>query len=247
VLTGQAGTWSDVGIGRGDIVREGRYFYMVAEGARGSALCVANAQYGWGLARSTDLVQWETWPYNAVLTDTDGSCGNDMPAWQVIGDRIMVVTTNASTTGVRRFKLEAAAPVDTVHAIYQAEADLMHQTGQVSGADWVAMAPRDSAGVMAYGPYVSTLPAGLSTARFRVAGSGTGGGSTVVATLDVNDVAANRIVAQVNLTSAQVPATGYVDIVLPFLVSPDPHPLEFRVWWKGAGTLRLDSVTIMAK
>ncbi len=242
VLTGQPGTWTDIGIGRGDIVQEGPYFYMVLEGTRGSALCVANTQYGWGLARSLDLLHWELWPYNAVLTDTDGNCGNDMPAWQIIGGRVMVVTTTADTNSVRRFKLAPAPAAGTLLATYEAETMLMHQTGQASGTDWVAMAPRDSAGPMAYGPYVTTLPTGPVDVHFRVAGSGTG----TVATVDINDVTANRIIAQRDVSAAQLPASGYADIVVPFMVPPDPHALEFRVWWKGAGTLRLDHVTITA-
>lgn len=242
VLTGQADSWTDVGIGRGDIVQEGPYFYMVLEGTRGSALCLASTQYGWGLARSLDLIHWEMWPYNAVLTDTDGSCGNDMPAWQVIGNRIMVVTTTSDTSSVRRFKLAPAAAAGTVLATYEAENDLMHQTGQASGGDWIAMAPRDGAGALAYGPYVATLPSGPAEVHFRLSGAGTG----TVATVDVNDVAANRIMAQRNVSATQLPATGYVDVVVPIMVPPDPHPLEFRVWWKGVGTLRLDRVTIKA-
>ncbi|MBI5477338.1 MAG: hypothetical protein HY906_00695 [Deltaproteobacteria bacterium] len=219
---------------------------MVFEGTRGSALCTASAQYGWGLARSADLVSGEVWPYNPVLTDTDGSCGNDMPAWQVVGDRVMVVTTKSNTNGVRRFKLEAAAAAGTVLATYEAETQLQHLVGHLDGSDWVASAPGEGAGALAYGPYVTTLSPGVAEARFRLGGSGVGG-ATVIATLDVNDAAESRVRAQIDVTGAQLPATGYVEVAVPFLVPPDPHGLEFRVWWKGVGTLRLDRVTVAAR
>ena len=80
----------------------------------------------------------------------------------------------------------------------------------------------------------------------KLGGSGVGG-TTVVATLDVNDDAESRVRAQVDVTGAQLPATGYVEVAVPFLVPPDPHGLEFRVWWKGVGTLRFDRVTIAAR
>ncbi|MBI5525504.1 MAG: hypothetical protein HY897_04155 [Deltaproteobacteria bacterium] len=246
VLTGKAGTWTDVGIGRGDIVEDVGHYYMVYEGARGSALCTAQAQYGWGIARSKDLVSWEEWQYNPVLTDIDGSCGNDMPAWQVIGSRAMVVTTKSDTNGVRRVRLDPSVGAGVALAAYEAESQLDHQTGHADGGDWVATAPGDKAGALVYGPYVTDLAPGVAEARFRIGGGGAPG-PTVLATLDVNDNNENRARAQREVTASMLPASGYVEIALPFLVPPDPHRLEFRVWYKGTGTVRVDKVTIVTR
>lgn len=93
-LQGVTGTWTDVGIGRGDVIREGGYYYTVFEAARGSATCAPGTVYGWGLARSTDMVTWQQSPLNPIMSDrVGGVCGNDMPAFQVIDQRVTVVTT----------------------------------------------------------------------------------------------------------------------------------------------------------
>ncbi|MFN7143664.1 MAG: hypothetical protein ACK4YP_07815, partial [Myxococcota bacterium] len=110
ILTSTPGTWTDVGIGRADLRHEDGYWYMVYEGLSGSALCIGGVTWtGWGIARSTDLVSWTEHPDNPVALDTDSGCGEDMPAFQVVDDRVMVVTTRPDTDGVHRYAL---APTD---------------------------------------------------------------------------------------------------------------------------------------
>ncbi|MCA1596047.1 MAG: hypothetical protein LC772_06450 [Chloroflexi bacterium] len=53
VLRGTTGTWSDIGIGRGDVFQEGAYYYCVFEALKGSALCTASTGSGWGIAQSS--------------------------------------------------------------------------------------------------------------------------------------------------------------------------------------------------
>lgn len=84
VLRPQVGTWNEFTIGRGDLIREGDFWYTVYEGFSGSGGCDANGVAGWGLARSTDLVKWEHSAFNPIVLDREGNvCGNDMPAFQV--------------------------------------------------------------------------------------------------------------------------------------------------------------------
>ncbi len=91
------------GPGRGDILEEGGWYYMVLEGLAGSAHC-GPARDGWGLARSRDLITWEYFSRNPIAWDPEGGCGEDMPSWQRIGDRNLVVVTKPSADGVRRYK-----------------------------------------------------------------------------------------------------------------------------------------------
>jgi hypothetical protein len=91
------------------------------------------------------------------------------------------------------------------------------------------------------------LQAGVAEARFLIAG-GIDPPSSVLATLDVNDVTENhRLRASLDVTGTMLPASAYKEFSLPFLIPPDNHSLEFRIWWKGAGMIRADKVTIVAK
>lgn len=111
VLRSTAGTWTDAGIGRGDLIQQGGYYYVVFEALRNSALCQANNVTGWGLARSTDLVNWSYSALNPIRIDRiAGPCGEDMPAFQVIGGQVYIVTTHSDinrTPSVRRYKISA--------------------------------------------------------------------------------------------------------------------------------------------
>jgi hypothetical protein len=112
VLRGTAGTWSDIGIGRGDMIQQGGYYYVVFEALKSSALCKTNTVTGWGLARSTDLVNWQYSAFNPIRIDrVAGPCGEDMPAFQVIGSQVYVVTVQSDinrTPSVRRYKIAAS-------------------------------------------------------------------------------------------------------------------------------------------
>lgn len=80
LFPGPSGEWDDVGIGRGDIVSDGTYLYMVYEGATGTATCSPNGKYGWGIARSKDFVTWTKFSGNPIMQSTQ-KCGVSMPEW----------------------------------------------------------------------------------------------------------------------------------------------------------------------
>lgn len=126
--------WNSVGPGRGAIVAQGRFLYQVYEGFEGGDGCgAAKVVVSWGLARSLDRVHWEHAPLNPMRRGRIGSsCGDDMPAWQIVaGEEPMVVTTNVryplpSEASVKRYRI---APTPTgvsrspVVAIGMSEAD----------------------------------------------------------------------------------------------------------------------------
>ena len=59
--------------------------------------------YGWGLARSTDLIHWTKYDYNPINQSNDTqSCGFDMPQPALIGGKLFVYHTNDATTDVIR-------------------------------------------------------------------------------------------------------------------------------------------------
>jgi hypothetical protein len=110
--------WMSVGPGRASIIHDtDGYFYNVFEGFKTTAYCGQDTTtIGLGLARSTDLINWEYSPVNPLRLQRLGkSCGDgDMPAWQLIaGQAPMVVATNIHYPNgghmtVRRFKIDSA-------------------------------------------------------------------------------------------------------------------------------------------
>jgi hypothetical protein len=91
------GTWAGQGPGKGDILHEGAYWYMVIEGLRGSVICNSSEISAWGLARTTDPTfqsGWQFSGFNPIRIDRTGkNCGEDMPAFQVIGATPYFVVT----------------------------------------------------------------------------------------------------------------------------------------------------------
>lgn len=115
-----ASGWMTTGPGKASDTAEGAYTYRVFEAFSGSAGCVrSDNEVGWGLARSTDGVTWTYSSVNPIRTDRVGySCGEDMPAWQIIGGvpHVLVTRLNDVPSGqsnVRRYAVSTAAPALT--------------------------------------------------------------------------------------------------------------------------------------
>lgn len=70
--------WDSGTIGKRSIVYEEPYYYMVYEGST-AARDFGNAQWGSGLARSTDLIHWEKFEQNPIIGPTPGGFGFDGP------------------------------------------------------------------------------------------------------------------------------------------------------------------------
>ncbi|GAC1543453.1 MAG: hypothetical protein NVS3B12_31950 [Acidimicrobiales bacterium] len=116
--------WEGTGPGKGADTTEGGFTYRIFEAFNGGPGCVqTNVEVGWGLARSAD--GGSTWTYSAmnpIRTDRVGwSCGEDMPAWQVVNGTPTVLTTrlNAVPSGksnLRRYAISRPAPSQTTES-----------------------------------------------------------------------------------------------------------------------------------
>lgn len=78
--------WERASVSMPRIIFQGSYHWMFYEGASVNFLCGregASNLFGWGIARSTDLIHWEKWGKNPIVrhdaTFDPESCGHDMP------------------------------------------------------------------------------------------------------------------------------------------------------------------------
>lgn len=79
VLTRGLG-WDRAHVSMPRIIKESGYYYMVYEGADTDFSCGSYNRYGYGLARSTDLIHWQRFSGNPLGTGNRG-CGVDMPSF----------------------------------------------------------------------------------------------------------------------------------------------------------------------
>ncbi len=128
---------------------------------------------------------------------------------------------------------------------FRAVGDLAHLTGRAAGGGWEAVAGRDGAAHMAYGPYTTAVAPGSRTAVFRLALGGSGPGDERVATLDVYDPNARRTLARRDLSRGDF-RSGAPHLFRLSFGAAAGQTLEFRVYWHGRGTLRLDEVEVRA-
>lgn len=80
--------WDSGTIGKRSIVYEEPYFYMAYEGST-LHRDFGKAQWGTGLARSQDLVNWEKYPQNPILGPTPGGFGFDGPEFIKTPDGVL--------------------------------------------------------------------------------------------------------------------------------------------------------------
>lgn len=78
LVGGGTGTWDSVSVGKASVLFDGTAYFMTYEGSNDPA-CSTTAQWGVGLARSTDLVTW------AKLTGTSGQQKNPIRYMDVAG------------------------------------------------------------------------------------------------------------------------------------------------------------------
>ncbi|OIP29628.1 MAG: hypothetical protein AUK47_27020 [Deltaproteobacteria bacterium CG2_30_63_29] len=108
ILVPAAGAWDGGQVSMARPIQEGSYTCLAYEGANLDFTCEATNRYGWGLARSLDLVNWERLGSNPLGLSAQNpyGCGNDMPSiyrrdWDQV---VFVYHTSADTrTLVREF------------------------------------------------------------------------------------------------------------------------------------------------
>ena len=157
-------------------------------------------------------------------------------------------TTNASRQSSALMAISGVAePVTTLLPFGKSSGDpaFNHSTGMATGTLAWACSPASTPGLMQYGPYMSSLPAGRHVAHFRIAVNALSPSPSNLVSLAVTQNGGT--IASANVTwNSFAGANAAQDFPLPFTnVANDL--LEFRVNWNqspGAPTLTLSDVTI---
>ena len=129
---------------------------------------------------------------------------------------------------------------------YEAETDLQHSIGRIDGDGWSASTDQDEPGMLSFGPYSRDWGEGGRRALFRMMVDVVTSGEEHVVTLDIYDVEANQILAEVDISrSAFNRAFEYQEFELLFnTAGRDQRPLEARVYWHDHSYVRLDRIVI---
>ena len=79
IFTGKL-AWDKGSVSMPRIIFDGATHWLFFEGATQDQRCEGNNVYGWGIAKSTDLITWLEFPDNPIAQSNDGqSCGMDLP------------------------------------------------------------------------------------------------------------------------------------------------------------------------
>ncbi len=143
------------------------------------------------------------------------------------------------------------APAPTQDLIYlrgesprwEAEgAALGHATGHADGDGWLCQVGVDAPNQhMVYGPYVTGLPVGANTARFRLKIDNNTADNARQVTVDVRDNKTGAILATRDITRREFDVAGdWVTFSLPFTVPTAGDGIELRMFWTGGAYIKTD-------
>ncbi len=121
---------------------------------------------------------------------------------------------------------------------------LRHNTGRNDGDGWLCQTGIDAPNQhMIYGPYDPSLPAGPSTAYFRMKIDNNTHDDNQQVVLDVRDNTTGAGLASRAITRKQFAIAGdWVTFSLPFTVPAPGHAIELRVFWRGGAYIKVDWV-----
>ncbi|WP_053372293.1 GxGYxYP domain-containing protein [Paenibacillus sp. FJAT-27812] len=134
---------------------------------------------------------------------------------------------------------------DVPNKVYQAETDFGHQTGKADGDGWSANAAEHAAGHMLFGPGASDIPAGHHQVKVKAMIDNRDADNSRVLNLDIYDATDNRVVAEKAVLRSQFRKAGdYQNLVMEsdFVQG---HSYEFRVWYDGNASVKIDSVSVI--
>lgn len=139
------------------------------------------------------------------------------------------------------------ASCQSVVAIFEAEA-MKRQKGIVaidSGRAVVFDGPNSAPGYLTYGPYVKNL-VGRMRANFIVKAIWKQGlaPSAWIATYDVYDATAKRVLVSGNISHRSLADYGFVAVTTPYFDVPKNHLMEFRVYHWGNASFSVDSTIL---
>ncbi|ATB27180.1 GxGYxYP domain-containing protein [Melittangium boletus] len=118
-----------------------------------------------------------------------------------------------------------------------------HAVGRSSDNGWTANVAQDNEGMMLYGPYVTTFPAGQLTTTFKIKIDVVTGNNDPIVTLDVRDATTGVVLTAFDVYRHQFKANGlYQDFSLTYQ-NVAGHQLEFRANYKDRATVNIDKVT----
>jgi len=118
-----------------------------------------------------------------------------------------------------------------------------HAVGRSSDNGWTANVAQDSEGMMLYGPYVATFPAGQLTTTYKMKIDVVTGNNDLIVTLDVRDATTGLVLTAFDVYRNQFKANGiYQDFSLTYN-NIAGHQLEFRALYKDKASLNIDKVT----
>jgi hypothetical protein len=163
------------------------------------------------------------------------------------GDIVFVTPDNYFQLMREQYNL----PVDpsSVIKMYEAEntsyatSPFSHTVGRADGDAWSANVAQDAAGMMLYGPYVTTFPSGQLTTTFKIKVDLITGNNDNVVTLDVRDATTGAILSTFDVYRNQFKANNsYQDFSLTYN-NTTGNQLEFRADYKDKARVSIDKVT----
>lgn len=176
--------------------------------------------------------------YTIAQPDSDGRCPTE--------NRVCangVLTGSATQNSCSLPSPDDGAPV----VLLNTGATFAHQIGHVdANGSWTATAA-DGVGYMAYGPYLTTLAAAPTLARFKLAIDNGIADDDQVAVLDVFDSTAGQALNTRALTRQDFLYSGVAQNFSVDFVPPAGHAIEFRVQALGRAALTHASTEVRAE
>lgn len=182
--------------------------------------------------------------YSLVLVHAWSKSMDDVKAViDQLGDDVRVVTPIEMVELIKEQVPQISN--DVPNKVYQAETDFGHQTGKQDGDGWSANAAEHAAGHMLFGPGAADIPAGHHQVKVKAMIDNREADNSRVLNLDIYDATDNRVVAEKAVLRSQFQKAGaYQNLVMEadFVLG---HSYEFRVWYDGNASVKIDSVSVI--
>jgi hypothetical protein len=174
--------------------------------------------------------------------------GIEMGGGLIHGGISLPIAGGASSIEARRRLTLGGEPDAVAVHVYEAETDLSHHgdLGRAEADGWSASTGADDAGHMSYGPYAVDWGERSVQAVFELQVDNNTADDRVVVTVDVNDAAADQVVAsrEVRRREFRAPSRYQAFAVDASLAGRAGHRMEARVYWHDVSYVKLDRVVV---